>query len=141
MRTSHLPLRLATGAFILHAGLSHWGADEETAKGTHGMAAGAYPALGRFEPPDFLRFLSASETALGAALLTPVVPASLAGVGLGVFSGALLGMYAKTAALHRPGSLRPNQDGTALAKDTWMAGIAASLLIDAVADRFSRRRS
>ena len=35
--------RLTTGGYILHSGLEKWRGDEGTAKGIHGMAAGAYP--------------------------------------------------------------------------------------------------
>lgn len=39
---SHLPQRLATGAFILHSGIDKWHGSSQQAQGAHGMAAGAY---------------------------------------------------------------------------------------------------
>src|ERR1017187_957297 len=59
------PGKIATGAFILNAGLSKWSADEETAARLHGMAAGTYPFLAKLKPKDFAKLLSATEIALG----------------------------------------------------------------------------
>ena len=124
------PARLATGGFILNSGLNKLEADDETAARVHGMAAGAYPFLGTIKPKDFVRLLSAAEIALGAALVLPVVPAGLAGAGLTAFAGGLIGMYARTPGMHKEGSLLPTQQGTALFKDIWMAGIGLGLLLD-----------
>lgn len=139
LRTSHLPLRATTGTFILNAGLTHLKADEEAAKAQHAMAASAYPIFEDMDPQQFAKLLAGGEIALGAALLLPVIPSGLAGLGLAAFSGGLLGMYVKSPAMHEQGSLRPTRDGIALAKDSWMAGIAASLVIDEVAIRLARR--
>lgn len=139
MRLSHVPLRLAAGAFILNAGVSHLGMDSDTAKGVHGMASRAYPPLTRVDPQPFGQALAAGEIALGAALLIPVIPSGLAGLALAGFSGSLLGMYVRTPALHQEGSLRPNTEGTAIAKDSWLAGIAAALIIDQVVGSRSKR--
>ena len=73
MNLTHIPLRAATGAFILNSGLEKLGADEETAKGLHGMASTAYPAFAKYNPKDFTQALGAGEVALGAALLTPTL--------------------------------------------------------------------
>jgi hypothetical protein len=129
------PGRLATGAFILNAGVGKWSADEETAARLHGMAAGTYPVLKNIKPADFAKLLAAGEIALGAALLLPVVPAALAGAGLTAFSGALLGMYLRTPGMRRENSLRPSQQGTPLAKDVWMLGVGLGLLADGIIDR------
>jgi hypothetical protein len=134
-------MRIATGAFILNSGLTKLRADEETAKHVHGAASGAYPVLGNVEPKLFLRVLGAGETALGSALLLPVVSARLAGAGLTGFAGTLLGMWWKTPGMHEPGSLRPTQQGTAIAKDSWMLGIGTSLLIDGVVSGASESRA
>ncbi|HWC38562.1 MAG TPA: hypothetical protein VG476_08540, partial [Acidimicrobiales bacterium] len=139
IRTSHLPLRAATGAFILNSGINHRDPDEETAKRTHAMAAQAYPFLQDMDPQTFVRLLAAGEIALGAALVIPIVPSGLAGLGLAAFSGGLLGMYTKTPFMHEEGSLRPTPEGIGVAKDSWMAGIAAGLIIDEVAIRLGRR--
>jgi uncharacterized membrane protein YphA (DoxX/SURF4 family) len=125
------PVRIATGAYILNSGLTKLKGDEDTAKGTHGMATGAYPVFNRLDPKLFLRILGTGETLLGATLLLPVVPAAVAGLGLMGFSGALLGMYWRTPALHEPGDPRPTQAGAPIAKDVWMFGIGTSLVLDA----------
>ncbi|MFL1377622.1 hypothetical protein [Nocardiopsis protaetiae] len=136
MRISDIPLRLATGAFILNSGLSKRDADEETAQGMHGMAAGTYPFLKDIDPVTFTRLLSAGEIALGAALLLPVVPSRIAGAGLAAFGAGLVGLYLRTPGMRRPGTLVPTQDGMAIAKDSWLVGAGLSLLIgDCDADR------
>ena len=134
-RLRRAPGRLATGALILNSGLGKLQGDEATAQAVHGMARGAYPILGRVTPKQFLTLLGAGETALGAALLAPVVPAGLAGLGLTGFSAALLGMWWKTPGMHPPGDPRPTQQGVAVAKDVWMLGIGLGLLVDALASR------
>jgi hypothetical protein len=125
------PLRVATGAFILNTGISKLGGDDDAAKATHSRAAGAFPMLEKVPPKPFFKALAVGETALGAALLLPVVPAGLAGIALTGFSGALLGMWWRTPGMHAEGSPRPTRDGTAIAKDVWMLGIGTSLLVDA----------
>ncbi len=130
IKARDVPGRIATGAFILHAGLEKWKGDEARAKALHGMASGAYPMLKDIPPEQFLRLLAASEIALGSALLIPFVPTALAGVALTGFSGALLGMYAKTPGMRKPGSIWPSQQGTAVSKDVWMLGIGLGLTID-----------
>jgi hypothetical protein len=130
IKARHLPPRIATGAFILNSGIGKLSADEETAVQLHGFASGTYPFLKKLKPADFVRLLGATEVALGAALLIPVVPAAVAGAGLAAFSGGLLGLYAKTPGMRKEGSLLPTQHGTALAKDIWMAGIGLGLMID-----------
>ena len=126
------PLRAATGAYIFNEGLGKVTSDdEEKAKAIHAMAADAYPVLNKIEPKLFLKLLGGAETALGAALLLPMVPAVVAGLGLTGFSGALLGVYWRTPHLHEANSPRPTQHGTAIAKDVWMFGIGSNLVVDA----------
>lgn len=138
IRLRHVPPRLATGLFILNSGLSKRHADAETAARLHGSAAGAYPFLANVDPEVFARYLSKAEITLGAALLLPIVPTSVAALGLTGFSGGLVGMYLCTPALRQEGSLRPSPDGVAIAKDSWMLGIALGMLIDVLTPR--RRR-
>jgi hypothetical protein len=69
---------------------------------------------------------------LGAALLVPVVPTLVAGLGLAAFSGGLLGLYLRTPGMRQDGSIKPTQQGTAIAKDIWMLGIAAGFIVDEV---------
>ncbi len=80
-------------------------------------------------PPNrFTRLLAASEIAIGAALLAPVVPAAVAGAALTGFSGALLGLYVRTPGLRKPGSVWPTHQGIGISKDIWMLGIGLGLL-------------
>jgi len=72
---------------------------------------------------------------LGAALLTPVVPTAVTAAGLAAFAGGLVGLYLRRPALRQPGSLRPNQEGIAVAKDIWMLGIALGLLVEELTGR------
>jgi hypothetical protein len=134
-KARRLPGRLATGAFILNAGVGKWSADEETAARLHGMAVGTFPFLAKLKPRDFARLLAAGEMALGAAILLPVVPAALAGAGLTAFSASLLAMYVQTPGMRREQSLRPTAQGTALAKDVWMLAIGLGLAVDGLTQR------
>ena len=137
MRAREFAPRLATGAYILNAGIDKRSADDETAKRLHGMASGTYPFLARIEPSRFARLLSTGEIALGATLLAPVIPAAVAGAALTAFSGGLLVMYLRTPGMRRSGSLAPTPTGLAISKDVWMLGIGVGLLADAL----ERRRS
>jgi uncharacterized membrane protein YphA (DoxX/SURF4 family) len=130
MRIRDLPTRISTGAYILHAGLEKWHGSAEQAGAVHGMAAGAYPFLGKLRPPTFLKALAAGEIATGSALLIPVVSNRLAGAALTGFAGGLLTMYLRTPALHKPGSIWPTPAGIGVSKDVWMLGIGVGLLTD-----------
>ena len=130
MKLAHLPLRVTTGAFILNSGLAKRDLEGAAAEGVHGMAAGALPFLGGIPAARFARLLSAGEIALGAALLLPVVPSAVAGAGLVGFSAGLLALYLRTPGMHEPGSVRPTQQGTALAKDVWLLGAGLTLVLD-----------
>jgi hypothetical protein len=132
---SEIGPRLSAGAFILNSGLGKRNADEATAAGLHGFAAGTYPFLQKIEPKRFAQGLAAAEIGIGALLLTPFVPAAVAGLALTGFSGGLLGLYLKTPGMRKPGSLAPTQDGLAIAKDVWLLGIGAGLLAGGTVDR------
>jgi uncharacterized membrane protein YphA (DoxX/SURF4 family) len=124
------PERLATGAFILHAGWGKWHGTEQQATALHGTAANAFPLLKTIPATKFLRLLAASELAVGAALLTPLLPDSIAGAVLTGFSGSLLTMYWRTPTMRKPGSIWPTPAGTAVSKDVWMLGIGAGMLVE-----------
>ena len=102
MRLSSFPERLAAGVFILNAGVGKLRADADTARGVHAMAVGTYPFLSKTEPEPFLRRLGASEVALGAALVLPVVSDLVAGTALTAFAGGLLGLYLQTPGMRAP---------------------------------------
>jgi len=131
----NVPTRVATGAYILHSGLTKWNGSEDQAKGLHALAAGAYPVLAKIPPATFLKALAGAEIGIGAALLAPFVGNRLAGVALTAFSGSLVGLYLRTPALHEPGSVWPSRAGTAISKDVWMLGIGVGLLADGAGDR------
>jgi uncharacterized membrane protein YphA (DoxX/SURF4 family) len=130
MRARNVPARVATGAYILHSGWDKWHGSEEQAQGLHGTAAGAYPFLRRVPPTTFLRALAIAEMGLGTMLLAPFVPNRMAGASLTAFSGALLTMYLRTPAMHKPGSVWPTPAGIGISKDVWMLGVGVGLVID-----------
>lgn len=129
-KLSHIPLRAATGAFILNSGMGKLKLDRESAAGMQQMAAGAIPQVGKLDSEQFGKYLSYAETALGAALLAPFVPGRLAGIGLTAFSAGLLAIYFKTPGMTQEDGVRPTQEGTSVAKDVWMLGIGLSLILD-----------
>jgi hypothetical protein len=135
----HVPVRLATGAFILNSGLSKREADKETAAQLHGFASTAYPQVAERPPEEFAKLLSTGEIAVGAVLLTPFVPTGVAGAALTGFAGLLGRLYWRTPGLHEEGSLRPTQQGTAIAKDVWMLAIGSALVLDALTDHLPGR--
>jgi hypothetical protein len=137
MQLSRFPLRAVTGAFILNSGLTKLKGGPQEAEGVHGLATSAYPQFKRLRPEQFQKLLGAGEVALGTALLTPMIPAALAGAGLTAFSAGLLGLYLKIPGMHEQGSLKPTGDGIPLAKDSWLLGIGLSL----VAGGLSRREA
>ncbi|WP_331460337.1 MULTISPECIES: hypothetical protein [unclassified Arthrobacter] len=130
MKISHIPLRLTTGAYILNSGLNKRNLDAESAAGLQQMAANAFPQVQDIEPVKFGKLLSNAEICVGLSLLLPFVPSRLAGLILGCFSGGMVRMYLKTPGMTEQDGIRPSADGMGLAKDTWMAGVAAALILD-----------
>lgn len=130
MRLTHIPLRLTTGAFIFNAGWGKRDLDRDRAAGLQTMAATVIPPVSRIDAAKFGKMLSYAEMTLGAALLMPFVPSRMAGIGLGIFSGSLVTLYLKTPGMTLEDGIRPSPQGTALAKDVWMLGIAIALILD-----------
>jgi hypothetical protein len=129
MHPTHVPLRLATGAFILNAGIGKLSADEATAQRLHGAAANAYPGLVKdLKPTTFARILAFTEIAVGTTLLAPMVSSTVAGAALTGFGSSLVGMYLKTPSMTLEDGIRPSKDGTAMAKDVWLVGAGLTLL-------------
>ncbi|WP_033948203.1 hypothetical protein [Streptomyces sp. CNQ431] len=124
-----VPLRLVTGAFILHSGMEKWDGPDEQAQGVHGMARQTFPFLENIDAPRFLKLLAAGEIALGAALLTPMVPSRLAGAALTGFAGSLMAVYAQTPGLRKEGSVWPTPDGIGVSKDSWLLAIGLALTL------------
>jgi hypothetical protein len=139
MHPTHAPLRLATGAYILNSGISKLGADEGTAQYLHGAAAHTYPGLFKdMEPKSFAKLLAASEIAVGAALLAPMVPATVAGAALTGFGGSLVGMYLRTDSMTLDDGIRPSPDGIGVAKDVWLVGAGLTLLSQGLLGRAAK---
>lgn len=134
IRLRDVPTRLATGAYILHSGFTKLKAGPEMAAGLHGGAAAAYPALQKLPPEKFVRSLAIGEITVGSLLLAPFIPTVVAGAALTMFSSGLVGMYLRTPALRKPGSIWPSQAGTAVSKDSWMLGIGLGMLLGAAED-------
>jgi hypothetical protein len=135
---SEIAPRISAGAFILNSGLGKRGADEATAAGMHGFAAGTFPFLKSVPPQQFVQGLATAEIVLGAALLAPFVPTAVAGAALTAFSGGLLALYLKTPGMRKPNSLAPTEQGLAIAKDVWLLGIGIGLLTLGTVDRRPR---
>ena len=82
------------------------------------------------DPRTFATVLGVFEVLLGGSLLTPLVRSRLVGLGLSAFAAGLLRLYLATPSMRQPGSIRPSEEGMALAKDVWLLGIGMSLLVD-----------
>jgi uncharacterized membrane protein YphA (DoxX/SURF4 family) len=121
-----------TGAYILNSGISKFSQPDDAAKTQHEAAGHAFPQVQNVPPGAFAKAVGVGETALGAALLLPIVSPAVAGVGLTVFAGALVGMYWRTPGMHQEGNPRPTVQGSGVAKDIWMFGIGTSLIIDSI---------
>jgi hypothetical protein len=136
---SEIAPRIATGAFILNSGLGKRDVDEATAAGLHGFASGTYPFLAKVPPATFAKALSTAEIAVGALLLTPLVPTAVAGAALTGFSAGLVGLYLRTPGMTKPGaSVAPTQEGLTVSKDVWLLGIGIGLLTRGLVDRPQR---
>lgn len=133
MHPTHVPLRVATGAYILNSGIGKLGADEGTAQYLHGAAAATYPAAFKdMTPTSFAKVLAYSEIAVGAALLAPMVPATVAGAVLTGFGTSLVGMYLRTPSMTLGDGIRPSPEGIGTAKDVWLVGAGLTLLSQGV---------
>ena len=66
--------------------------------------------------------LSTGEIAVGALLLTPIVPTAVAGLALTTFAGLLGRLYLNAPGVREEGSLQPTEQGTALVEGRVDAG-------------------
>ncbi|MWA05326.1 hypothetical protein F8568_034185 [Actinomadura sp. LD22] len=137
-RAHQMPVRLAVGAFVLNSGLSKLKGDEGTAEYIHGTAKTAYPFLESQDKAAFTRTLGTAEVALGTALVTPLVPTLLVGAALTAFATGLAGLYLRLPGMRE--GLRPTQQGVVLAKDTWLLGIGATLVLEELSRAREERR-
>src|SRR5215218_10685985 len=127
MKLSHLPVRTATGAFILNSGLSKRNLEGQVAEQMHGWASASIPALGQLKPEVFVRLLSGTE--VGAWDGTAGAGRS---VGPGRRGSGRVLRRAADAVSEDPGdaaggSLRPTEPGNGLAKDVWLLGTGLTL--------------
>lgn len=129
MSLTNAILRAVPGAFILNSGIGKIGMDEQTAQGLHQMATTGVPFLEKMTPQEFGKFLSYGEIAVGAALLLPVVPTRVAGLALTTLASGLVANYFSIPGMTQEDGVRPSQEGTAVAKDTWLAAIGVALLL------------
>lgn len=141
MSIVQIPLRLVSGAFILNSGIGKTKLDEESAAGLQQMAAKGVPMLGDLTPAQFKQFIVAGEIGVGAALLAPFVPGWLAGAALTTFSAGMLSMYKNTDSMTEEDGIRPSQEGTAVAKDSWLAGMGLALIGDSLFNRTGRKNA
>ena len=121
--------RLFPGLLFLNSGLGKRNLDAETAAGMQGFASAGIPAVSKLDPKTFGKLLSAGEIATGAALLAPVLPNRVAGAALTAFGAGFMSMYLRAPGQRQEGSLAPTEDGMSLAKDSWLLGIGAALLL------------
>ncbi|WP_202613672.1 hypothetical protein [Ornithinimicrobium cerasi] len=127
MHPTHVPIRLATGAYILNSGLNKLKADEEGQEQMHGWASSVYPMFKDMKAGDFTKLLGYGEIGVGALLLLPTVPSAIAGGALAAFGAGLTGMYLKTPGMTESDGVRPTTEGTSLAKDVWLVGAGLTL--------------
>ena len=128
LRLPSAALRIPTGAYILDAGLGKFKVDKEGAEGLRDMATDGIPQLGQIDAETFATGLASAETALGAALLCPLIPNRLAGLGLTAFGAGLLTMYFGGDQYTQDDGIRPSQEGLPLSKDSWLVAIGAALM-------------
>ncbi|KAA9395340.1 hypothetical protein FCK90_02755 [Kocuria coralli] len=128
MRLSNAILRGISGAYILQSGLGKKDLPVEAYEGLQAMAATGVPQLKEWDAKTFGQALWISETALGAALLTPFVSKRLAGLALTAFSAGMLTMYFNNDSMTQDDGIRPTHEGTPLSKDVWLAAIGLSLV-------------
>lgn len=121
--------RLFPGLILLNSGLGKRKLDAESAAGLQGFASTGIPAVTKLDPKTFGKMLSGGEIATGAALLAPVVPNRVAGAALTAFGAGFMSMYLRAPGQRQEGSLAPTQDGMSLAKDSWLLGLGAALLL------------
>ena len=127
LRLVSAALRIPTGAFILNAGLGKFKVDKEGAEGLRDMAVDGVPQLGQVDAETFATGLASAETALGAALLCPLIPNRLAGLGLTAFGAGLLSMYFGGDQYTEDDGIRPSDAGKSMAKDAWLVGAGLAL--------------
>lgn len=132
---SSAALRLLPGAFVLNSGIGKIGMPAEASAGAQQFAASALPALKKLPAGKFGTILGWAETSVGATLLAPFVPNAVAGAALTTFSAGLLALYFSDPDNRQNDGIRPSEQGTALAKDSWLLAIGVALLASSLDGR------
>ena len=127
MHPTHVPIRVATGAYIVNSGLSKLKSTPEEAEQMHGWASSVYPMFKDMKSGDFAKLLAFGEIGVGALLLLPTVPSAIAGGALAAFGAGLTGLYLKTPGMTQDDGIRPTAEGVPLAKDVWLVGAGLTL--------------
>ncbi len=140
MSISSAILRGVSGAYLVQSGYGKMGLPAEAAAGMQGFASSGIPALSKLDPDTFGKFVAYSELGIGGALLTPFVPNRLAGLALGAFSGGLLSIYFRNPAMTQEDGVRPSDDGMALSKDIFLAGIAGALVFGPIKAKKAKKK-
>ncbi len=133
-KVSNAVLRAVPGAFILNSGIGKLGLKGEAAAGLQQMAAQGVPAVAKLTPDQFGKLMSYGEIAVGSALLLPFVPTRVAGAALGTLAAGFVSSYFRIPSMTQADGIRPSHEGTAVAKDLWLAAIAAALVLRGSAD-------
>ena len=124
------PLRLTAGAFVLNSGVGRFSASgDETTTSLQASAAKLIPQVQRMDPRTFAKVMGAGEVALGAAVMLPIVPAAVAGLGLTAFAASLLATRPSTNGQHADVD---NETAVPNVTEAWMLGSGVSLLLDAL---------
>jgi hypothetical protein len=126
------PLRLTTGAFVLNSGVSTFSATEEQTKKLQSTAAKLVPQVERMDPRTFAKVVGAGEVTLGTALMLPIVPAAVAGLGLTAFAASLLAARPSGNGQHTDSEPETGKSAVPHATEAWMLGSGVSLLLDAL---------
>ena len=138
MKLRNVPTRLATGAYILHAGWGKWHGNEEQAAGAQGMASGAFPMFNTMNATDFLKMLSVGEMAVGAALLAPVVPPRDRRGSVDRLRGSAGDHVPAHRQLAQARQHLADSARHRVSKDVWMLAIGLGLILDEIRSRTDR---
>lgn len=126
-KLASIALRAIPGAFILNSGISKIGMPADASEGTQQFAATGIPAVKNLPADKFGSILGWTEAGLGAALLTPFVSNRVAGLGLTAFGSGLLSLYFADPDNRQDDGIRPTDQGTSLAKDSWLVAVGLGL--------------
>ena len=118
---------------MLNSGVSTFTATDERTKRLQSTVATLVPQVERMDPRTFAKALGAGEVALGTALMLPVVPAAVAGLGLSAFAASLIATRRPSSnGQHAEAATDTTTQAVPNATEAWMLGSGVSLLLDAL---------